>query len=94
MFKEIDDISISNIQVILEEGSPSLLSCTNKCLHHNAEVNFDPPYCRCFVIRKNSLKDDDGKVETLPGLFYEVNFNLRWLVNTFLGIDGLTHEIC
>ena len=87
VFKEVKDVSKSTKEIILEVEVPSLLTCVHKCLRHNAEVNFEPPICRCIIYKNETMSKDGKSMDdyTLSGLFYKVRLSyvIRAIINKF-----------
>ena len=73
-------------EIVLDEQSASLLSCTHKCLRMNAEVNFEPPDCRCFVNKDEKKSHSITNEGTLSGLFYQVR--AYTIFNTLTNVIG------
>ena len=73
-FENVKHVDQSEVEIILTEESPSLLSCSHKCLRLSAEVNFDPPRCTCFVYKRDSKNFVPSAMNNgiLSGLFYQV----------------------
>ena len=86
IFEEVSDIIESEIKIVYSDEAPSLLSCTQRCYLNNAVVNFDPPFCQCFVyIKKTKIPIIDFiQFQTLSGMFYRVGIHSVFVVLAIL----------
>ena len=76
IFEAVQDIKVSDVEIVYSDESPSLLSCAQKCYHSSAVVNFDAPLCQCFVYINGTegVGTDSVPNNTISGLFYQVCF--------------------